>query len=107
MVANHQVAATADILKDMARRNVEMTPYIANTLIHGWASEGNIANAKSVYDGIGIQKREPSTYEAMTRAYLASDDREGAARVVQEMLSRGYPSAVAGKIVELVDGRAA
>jgi len=107
MVANHQVAATAGILRDMASRNVEMTPYIANTLIHGWASEGNIANAKSVYDGIGIEKREPSTYEAMTRAFLASEDRESAVTVVQEMLSRGYPSAVAGKIVELVDGGAA
>jgi lipopolysaccharide biosynthesis regulator YciM len=104
MVANHQVAATADLLKDMAGRNVEMTAYIANTLIHGWAAEGNIANAKSIYDGIGIQKREPSTYEAMTRAFLASEDRQSASGVVQEMLSRGYPTAVASKIVELVGG---
>ncbi|KAL1868613.1 hypothetical protein Plec18167_008204 [Paecilomyces lecythidis] len=104
MVANHQVAATADLLKDMASRNVEMTAYIANTLIHGWAADGNIENAKSIYDGIGIQKREPSTYEAMTRAFLASEDRQSASGVVQEMLSRGYPTAVASKIVELVGG---
>ncbi|KAJ9191637.1 hypothetical protein DTO164E3_8745 [Paecilomyces variotii] len=104
MVANHQVSATADLLKDMANRNVEMTAYIANTLIHGWAAEGNIENAKSIYDGIGIQKREPSTYEAMTRAFLASEDHQGASGVVQEMLSRGYPAAVASKIVELVGG---
>ncbi|PGH26872.1 hypothetical protein AJ80_01454 [Polytolypa hystricis UAMH7299] len=106
MVANHQVSATADLLKDMVARNVEMTPYIANTLIHGWAAEGNIANAKSIYDGIGIQKREPSTYEAMTRAFLAVEDRQGASGVVQEMLSRGYPAAVAGKVVELIGGGA-
>ncbi|KAL1997700.1 hypothetical protein VTN02DRAFT_1016 [Thermoascus thermophilus] len=104
MVANHQVAATADLLKDMASRNVEMTAYIANTLIHGWAAEGNIANAKSIYDGIGIEKREPSTYEAMTRAFLASEDRQSASGVVQEMLSRGYPTAVASKILDLVGG---
>lgn len=104
MVANHQVTATADLLKDMASRNVEMTAYIANTLIHGWAAEGNIANAKSIYDGIGIQKREPSTYEAMTRAFLASEDRQSASGVVQEMLSRGYPTAVASKILDLVGG---
>lgn len=104
MVANRQVAATAPVLKEMASRKVEMTPYIANTLIHGWAAEGNIANAKSVYDGVGMNKREPSTYEAMTRAFLASEDHQSASKVVQEMMSRGYPSAVAGKIIELVGG---
>ncbi|PGH05576.1 hypothetical protein GX51_02915 [Blastomyces parvus] len=104
MVANHQVSATADLLKHMVSRNVEMTPYIANTLIHGWAADGNIANALSVYNGIGINKREPSTYEAMTRAFLAAEDRQGASRVVQEMLSRGYPAAVTGKVLELVGG---
>lgn len=104
MVANHQVADTPELLKDMASRNVEMTPYIANTLIHGWAAEGNIANAKAIYDGIGMEKREPSTYEAMTRAFLASEDRQSASAVVQEMLSRGYPTAVANKIVDLLGG---
>lgn len=104
MVANHQVAATEDLVEDMARRNVEMTPYIANTLIHGWATEGNIAKSKSIYDGIGVGKREPSTYEAMTRAFLSSDDRQRASEVVQEMLTRGYPSAVSSKVVELIGG---
>ncbi|PWY86809.1 hypothetical protein BO70DRAFT_351384 [Aspergillus heteromorphus CBS 117.55] len=102
MVANHQVSQTEEIARDMARRGVEMTAYIANTLIHGWATEGNVVQAKSIYDSVGIEKREPSTYEAMTRAFLAVDDREGASRTVQEMLSRGYPSAVASKIVDLV-----
>ncbi|EEP75848.1 conserved hypothetical protein [Uncinocarpus reesii 1704] len=104
MVANHNVADTPALLKDMKARGVEMTPYIANTLIHGWAAEGNVANAKDVYESIGMQKREPSTYEAMTRAYLAVEDRRSASAVVQEMLSRGYPAAVASKVVELVTG---
>ncbi|PGH05588.1 hypothetical protein AJ79_06755 [Helicocarpus griseus UAMH5409] len=104
LVANHQVSATSELLKDMVSRNVEMTPYIANTLIHGWAADGNIANALSVYSGIGINKREPSTYEAMTRAFLSAEDRQGASRVAQEMLSRGYPTAVTGKVLELVGG---
>ncbi|KAL4912408.1 hypothetical protein BDW62DRAFT_215044 [Aspergillus aurantiobrunneus] len=92
MVANHQVAQTEAIVEDMAKRNVEMTAYIANTLIHGWAAEGNVGKAK----------REPSTYEAMTRAFLAADDHTSASRTVQEMLSRGYPTAVAHKIADLV-----
>lgn len=102
MVANHQVAQTEAIVEDMAKRRVEMTAYIANTLIHGWAAEGNVEKARTVYNSVGIEKREPSTYEAMTRAFLAADDHASASRTVQEMLSRGYPSAVAHKIADLV-----
>lgn len=102
MVANHQVAQTEAIVENMAERRVEMTAYIANTLIHGWAAEGNVEKAKTVYNTVGIEKREPSTYEAMTRAFLAADDHASASRTVQEMLSRGYPSAVAHKIADLV-----
>lgn len=104
MVANHQVSETGKYVQDMANRKVEMTPYIANTLIHGWATAGDVSKAKAIYDSIGIGKREPSTYEAMTRAFLASEERENASRTVQEMLSRGYPTAVAGKILDLVGG---
>ena len=104
MVANHRVDEADAVLADMRARRVEMTAYIANTLIHGWAQAGNVAKARAVYEDVGRARREPSTYEAMARACLASEDRRGAAEVVQEMLSRGYPSAVSNKIVELVGG---
>ncbi|KAF7718557.1 Uncharacterized protein PECH_003105 [Penicillium ucsense] len=102
MVANGQVADTEGVVAGMKQRNIEMTAYIANTLIHGWATAGNVSKAKTIYDSIGIDKREPSTYEAMTRAYIAADDRAAASHIVEEMVSRGYPSAVAGKIIDLV-----
>lgn len=104
MVANHRVSETEPILKDMAKRGVDMTPYIANTLIHGWANEKDINKSKSIFASVGREKREPSTYEAMTRAYLAVEDRLSAKSVVQEMLSRGYPGAVSNKILELLGG---
>lgn len=106
MVANHHVAETEPILAEMRHRRVELTPYIANTLIHGWAGEKNIDKAKSIYSRVGREKREPSTYEAMTRAYLAVEDRDKAKSVVGEMLSRGYPSAVVNKVLELLGGGA-
>ena len=102
MVANHCVAQTEEVLESMFANRVEMTPYIANTLIHGWATENNIEKAKAMYENVGMEKREPSTYEAMTRAFLTAQDRDGALATVHEMLSRGYPSAVSGKILELV-----
>ncbi|OLN81208.1 Pentatricopeptide repeat-containing protein 5, mitochondrial [Colletotrichum chlorophyti] len=104
MVANHKVADTEAILGQMRRRGVEMTPYIANTLIHGWAAEKNIDKAQSIYNSVSHEKREPSTYEAMTRAFLAVEEREKAKGVVGEMLSRGYPSAVVNKVLELLGG---
>jgi len=104
MVANHRVADTEEILEDMASRHVEMTPYIANTLIHGWATAKDIKRSKTIYDDLDLEKREPSTYEAMTRGFLAVEDRDGAANVVREMSSRGYPSAVSGKIMDLIGG---
>jgi pentatricopeptide repeat protein len=104
MVANHKVTDTEPILQNMSARHVEMTPYIANTLIHGWANEKNIEKAKEIFASVGREKREPSTYEAMTRAYLAVEDKPSAHIVVQEMLSRGYPSAVSNKILELLGG---
>ncbi|KAJ8107894.1 hypothetical protein OPT61_g8554 [Boeremia exigua] len=104
MVANHQIADTGAVLADMQARRVEMTPYIANSLIHGWALAQDIDKAKAIYESVPESRREPSTYEAMTRAYMAVEDRAAAMSVVNEGLSRGYPAAVAGKILELVGG---
>ncbi|KAI0396032.1 hypothetical protein F5Y17DRAFT_420892 [Xylariaceae sp. FL0594] len=104
MVANHHVSETDPILAQMKQRRVELTPYIANTLIHGWASEKQIAKAESIYHSVSFEKREPSTYEAMTRAYLAVEARHQAQAIVTEMLSRGYPHAVVNKILELLGG---
>ncbi|KFA72748.1 hypothetical protein S40288_06101 [Stachybotrys chartarum IBT 40288] len=104
MVANHQVKDTEPVLDRMLRSGVELTPYIANTLIHGWAAEKNIDKAQAIYDAVGRDKREPSTYEAMTRAFLAVEQRTEAKAVVGEMLTRGYPSAVVNKVLELLGG---
>ncbi|KAB8760588.1 hypothetical protein FH972_026580 [Carpinus fangiana] len=100
-VANHDVASTEPLLASMA---VPMTAYIANTLIHGWATTGDITKARAVYDRLGREHREPSTYEAMTRAYIATDNHGLAMSVVGEALRRGYPTAVANKICDLVVG---
>ena len=104
MVANHHVVDTEPILRNMPSQRVEMTPYIANTLIHGWTNEMKIEKAKEIFSLVGREKREPSTYEAMTRAYLAVEDKPSAHVVVQEMLGRGYPSAVSNKILEILGG---
>ncbi|KAF2857338.1 hypothetical protein K470DRAFT_260919 [Piedraia hortae CBS 480.64] len=102
MNANHSIKASDEVVKDMEIRSVEFTPYIANALITGWSQEQNITKAREAYERVPVSKREPSTYEAMVRAYLADGNNISARRVVREALSRGYPKAVAGKIADLV-----
>jgi pentatricopeptide repeat protein len=88
----------------MRRHDVTMTPYIANCLIHGWATEGNIGKAKRIYDSLGRpMRREPSTYEAMARAFLAVGDRRGARNVLDEMRGRGYPVMVVQRVADLLN----
>lgn len=103
-VANHDVSATESLLETMKSQFVQLTPYIANTLIHGWASAKNILRARSVFESLGRDNREPSTYEAMIRANLAVEDHGNAMKIVGEALRRGYPSAVADKLAALVGG---
>lgn len=107
MVANHEIVETEPIVQTMKARGVEMTPYIANALIHGWAHIKEIEKAESIFTSVPSTKREPSTYEAMTRAYMANDQREKAIAVVNEATRRGYPTAVANKILDLITAPAA
>ncbi|KAK6363521.1 hypothetical protein TWF730_000953 [Orbilia blumenaviensis] len=106
LVANHRVRETPEIVALMQAKRIQMTPYIANPLIHGWALEGEIEKSRSLYDslypdttrGHSANKREPSTYEAMTRAFLAVNDHDSAMGVVNEMASRSYPPPVMTRI---------
>ncbi|KAI0997789.1 hypothetical protein K3495_g10400 [Podosphaera aphanis] len=102
MVANQCVRETESILEEMPHKGIDMTPYIANTLIQGWTNEKDIEKAKEIFSMVKLEKREPSTYDAMTRAYLAFDDFSGASAVVKEMMSRNYPGAVSNKIRDLL-----
>ncbi|KAL8823076.1 MAG: hypothetical protein Q9191_006203 [Dirinaria sp. TL-2023a] len=102
MVANHNVSGTEPVLQGMASNRIPMTPYIANTLIRGWATQGDISKAHSIYDRVGREGREPTTYEAMTRAFLSAGLRSRAMDVFQEMMSKNYPPAVSAKSAELL-----
>jgi hypothetical protein len=106
MVANNAIHLSQPILQLMSNRRIEMTPYIANALIHGWANAKDLAQVEKAYNAVEPVKREPSTYEAMVRAYVALGERIKAEGVVREALGRGYPAAVAGKIADLVGAEA-
>lgn len=103
MVANGQVEKTEPILEDMMSRGIGMTAYVANALIHGWSIAGQVSKAAAVFNQIPSEKREPSAYESMARAFVSAGDRDSAVAVVNEALSRGYPAAVSNKIMDIIN----
>jgi len=108
-VANHRVADCGEIFAHMKANNVKITVYMANHLIHGWTIEGNLEEARRVFDSLGAEKnglygREPSSYEQMTRTYLALGDGQGALALVEEMKTKGYPAAVVARVTDILEG---
>ena len=108
-VANHRVEDCAELLKRMEKEKVKLTAYMANHLIHGWTIAGNLKAAEEVFNSLdsnrnGLYGREPSSYEQMTRTYLAMGDRASALALVEEMKTRRYPSAVVGRVVDILEG---
>ena len=108
-VANHRVAECDTIFQHMKQNNVKLTVYMANHLIHGWTIAGNLEEARRVFDSLATEKnglygREPSSYEQMTRTYLAMGDRDSALALVDEMKTKGYPAAVVARVTDILNG---
>jgi pentatricopeptide repeat protein len=108
-VANHRVGDCSTIFKHMEENNIKLTVYMANHLIHGWTIAGNLQEARRIFDSLATEKtglygREPSSYEQMTRTYLAMGDRNGALALVEEMKTRGYPAAVVARVTDILEG---
>ncbi|OSD01996.1 hypothetical protein PYCCODRAFT_1368445 [Trametes coccinea BRFM310] len=106
---------------------VHMTAYIANLLIKGYASVGEIERAREIFESLqdpqeGVAAphnhlphqnkpqaansvpadapvfREPSTWEAMVRAELGIGERERAVALLQRLQARMFPPAVYQRI---------
>ncbi|CDO70351.1 hypothetical protein BN946_scf184613.g1 [Trametes cinnabarina] len=106
---------------------VHMTAYIANLLIKGYASVGEIERAREIFESLqdpeeGVAAphnhaphqnkpqaassvpadapvyREPSTWEAMVRAELGIGERDRAVALLQRLQARMFPPAVYQRI---------
>ncbi|KAK9447714.1 uncharacterized protein V1518DRAFT_71833 [Limtongia smithiae] len=98
-ILNGEVMETDRIIRDMQAKNkVEVTGYMANILIRGWA-EVDIERSRQYFDyALSQRKAEPSTFEAMIRAYLSVDLKADAEQVFGLMPSQNYPDAVVSKV---------
>ncbi|KAI0915427.1 hypothetical protein AcV5_003654 [Taiwanofungus camphoratus] len=111
----------------LATHGIHMTAYIANLLIKGYASVGDIERSREIFeslldppDGIAAPHnhaphdgespltahvpattpvyREPSTWEAMVRAELGNGNRDYAVALLDRLQARKFPLAVYNRI---------
>ncbi|OLL25500.1 Pentatricopeptide repeat-containing protein 5, mitochondrial, partial [Neolecta irregularis DAH-3] len=102
-VANRRFDKVEEFLQRMSTDKVSMTPYIANILIHAWTVQGDINKARNIYDHLAMTK-EPSTYEAMARAYVAVGNHDAAKSILDDMATRQFPLAVMSTVSDLLTG---
>ncbi|KAL0949848.1 hypothetical protein HGRIS_009881 [Hohenbuehelia grisea] len=112
-------------MEKMNAAGVHMTAYIANCLIRGYASVGDLEQARAIFESLhdppgGVAApnnhaphepgqaldvepmapvyREPSTWEAMVRAELGAGQRDRAVSILERLHARHYPEAVYNRI---------
>jgi len=125
LVTNHRTDLFPEYLDHMAKAGVHMTAYVANLVIKGYATANDIGKAREMFESMsdpafGVAApdnhashepsetahssfnspvyREPSTWEAMVRAELGSNNKDAALALIERMRLRGYPSAVLNRV---------
>ncbi|KAI8968451.1 hypothetical protein BDF20DRAFT_916971 [Mycotypha africana] len=95
---------------EMASEQHHGFPYIENLFIRGYGEEGHLEKAEAIFEAMSDDKtqfhtsviREPSTYEALIRAYLKNDQVDKAKAVLDRMVKRDFPPKVVGAVADLL-----
>jgi pentatricopeptide repeat protein len=124
LVTHKRMDLAQSYLARLQASGVHMTAYIANLLIKGYAADGAIDEARSIFENLAdpasgvaapgnhvphdstctlaspspISYREPSTWEAMFRAELGNGDRDRAVALLERLQQRQFPHAVYNRI---------
>ncbi|KAL9560045.1 hypothetical protein MBANPS3_000110 [Mucor bainieri] len=94
-----------DIYSDMLKQGTKSSAYIENLFIAGYGAQGQLHKAEEVFSRMGDSgslAREPSTYEAMAKAYVENGEKSKAVQVVQQMRSRDFPPKVVDGVTQLI-----
>lgn len=86
------------------------SPYIENLFIRGYGEKNQLDKAEKIFEAMSDDKyqqkhkviREPSTFEAMIRAYLLNDKIDKAKVILDKMVKRDFPPKVIGVVADLV-----
>ncbi|CEP19413.1 hypothetical protein [Parasitella parasitica] len=105
-IDNNDMSSAQQIYKDMIAQGTKSSPYIENLFIAGYGAQGQLEKAEQVFEGMDDSDyliKEPSTYEAMTKAYVDNGNKEKALEVLQQMRSRDFPTKVVDGVNQLIN----
>lgn len=108
-IENNDLESAERLYGEMRKGGAMSSAYIENLFIAGYGTRGMMEKAEERWNKLADVKhetdrsvivREPSTYEAMVKAYLANNQQDKAASIVKQMQgARNFPV----KIVEAVN----
>ncbi|OAC97915.1 hypothetical protein MUCCIDRAFT_157533 [Mucor lusitanicus CBS 277.49] len=119
LVSNDQLTRAEQLYAKMQTAIEKSTsPYIENVFIRGYGQKGLLEKAKAMFDAMTDDKithdqpatpstsctviREPSTYEAMVRAYVENNKMTEAKEIFELMVQREFPEKVTALVAELI-----
>lgn len=118
LVSNDQLTRAEQLYTKMQTAIEKSTsPYIENVFIRGYGQKGLLEKAKAMFDAMTDDKitndqpsssttgtviREPSTYEAMVRAYVDNKKMTEAKEIFELMVQREFPEKVTALVAELI-----
>ncbi|KAI9478592.1 MAG: hypothetical protein EXX96DRAFT_571477 [Benjaminiella poitrasii] len=106
-IENNEMQHAEQLYNDMVKEGAESSPYIENLFITGYGAQGQVEKAEERFhkmkddseDGV---MREPSTYEAMAKAYIENGQQVKADKVIEEMRARDFPPKVVEGVIQTV-----
>ncbi|KAL0074758.1 hypothetical protein F4703DRAFT_1906614 [Phycomyces blakesleeanus] len=118
-ISNNELERAEKLYLDMQKRiGKSSSPYIENLFIRGYGKKGLLSKAEAMFRAmtddkiycVSLQKnasnvvvvREPSTYEAMVRAYLDNKLVNKAKVVLDSMIKREFPEKVTAVVADLI-----
>ncbi|KAI9019270.1 hypothetical protein CLU79DRAFT_828264 [Phycomyces nitens] len=118
-ITNDELERAEKLYLDMQKRiGKSSSPYIENLFIRGYGKKGMLPKAEAMFKAMtddkiycaSLQKnannvvvvREPSTYEAMVRAYLDNKLVNKAKVVLDSMIKREFPEKVTAVVADLI-----
>ncbi|KAG0168183.1 hypothetical protein DFQ28_005796 [Apophysomyces sp. BC1034] len=112
LISNNHLGRAEGLYKKMLKSlNKSSSPYIENLFIRGYGHKGLVKKAEAMFNVMSDDKvharphavvREPSTYEAMIRAYLDNNMPAKAKAILDRMVKREFPEKVTAAVAELI-----
>ncbi|KAI9317600.1 hypothetical protein BX666DRAFT_1856841 [Dichotomocladium elegans] len=111
LITNNQLERAESVYEQMTRSiKKSASPYIENLLLRGYGQKGWVRKAEKLFERMsdktsaqpGMVVREPSTYEAMVRAYLDNGMIQKAKATLDRMASHQFPEKVVAAVSALI-----